>query len=198
MGMGATPFMLALLLQVAFGLSALQAGLMTFASAAAALVSEDLRPAHSRPLRIQANPERKCRDRCGNVHGLMRSSRHWHPALGDLLFIAGGGFFRSLQFTSLNGMAFADIDHAQMSRASTMSTMGQQLAQSMGIGMAAMFLRLSMIHSHATHLTADTIGPAFIAVGVVALISVLFFLPLPKNAGEGLHGVARRGRLARA
>jgi hypothetical protein len=77
-----------------------------------------------------------------------------------------GGFFRSLQFTSLNGVAFADVDHAQMSRASTMSTMGQQLSQTMGIGIA----------------------PAFIAVGCVALIPVLFFIPLPADAGEGLHG----------
>ena len=53
-----------------------------------------------------------------------------------------GGFFRSLQFTSLNGLAFADIDQPVMSRASTMSTMGQQLAQSFGIGMAAMLLHL--------------------------------------------------------
>jgi len=45
-------------------------------------------------------------------------------------------FSARLQFTSLNGLAFADVDHAQMSRASTMSTMGQQLSQSIGIGMA--------------------------------------------------------------
>ena len=42
----------------------------------------------------------------------------------------------------LNGLAFADIEQPQMSRASTMSTMGQQLAQSIGIGLAAMLLHL--------------------------------------------------------
>ena len=44
MGVGATPFLLALLLQVAFGMSPFQAGLMTFASAAAALVMKTCAP----------------------------------------------------------------------------------------------------------------------------------------------------------
>jgi hypothetical protein len=105
-----------------------------------------------------------------------------------------GGFFRSLQFTSLNGIAFADVDHAQMSRASTLSTMAQQLSQSMGIGMAAMFLHVSMVAHRAQHLTADIIGPAYIGVGLVSLVSVLFFLPLPADAGEGLHGAPRPAR----
>jgi len=197
MGMGATPFMLALLLQVAFGLSALQAGLMTFASAAAALVMKTCAP----PILARFGFKRTLSVNAVIVAAMFMAYALFKPGTPHwviYMVLLAGGFFRSLQFTSLNGMAFADIDHAQMSRASTMSTMGQQLAQSMGIGMAAMFLRLSMLSSHATHLTADTIAPAFIAVGVVALISVLFFLPLPTNAGEGLHGVARGGRVARA
>jgi hypothetical protein len=109
--------------------------------------------------------------------------------------LLGGGFFRSLQFTSLNGLAFADIDHAQMSRASTMSTMGQQLSQSIGIGMAAVLLHLSLKHAHTHHLTADIIAPTFIVIGVVALLPLLFFLPLPRDAGAELHGPQRTRRV---
>ena len=98
-----------------------------------------------------------------------------------------GGFFRSLQFTALNGVAYADIDPSRMSRASTMSTMGQQLSQSMGIGLAATLLRLMMAGAHAHDLSAATIAPAFVAIGFVALISTLFFLSLPANAGASLH-----------
>ena len=101
---------------------------------------------------------------------------------------AGTGF---PDWEELNGLAFADVDHAQMSRASTMSTMGQQLSQSIGIGMAATFLHLSMVAQHAKHLTAGIIGPAFIAVGFVSLISMLYFLALPADAGAELHGPAR-------
>ncbi|HZK99946.1 MAG TPA: MFS transporter [Caulobacteraceae bacterium] len=195
MGMGATPFMLALLLQVAFGLSALQAGLMTFASAAAALVMKTCAP----PILARFGFRTTLQVNAVIVSASFMAYALFKPGTPHWLIYAVllfGGFFRSLQFTSLNGLAFADIDHAAMSRASTMSTMGQQLAQSMGIGMAAMFLHLSMIHAHASHLTAATIAPAFIAVGAVALISGLFFLPLPADAGSGLHGL-QRGRRRR-
>jgi hypothetical protein len=127
------------------------------------------------------------------AYGLFNpATPHW-VIYGVLLT---GGFFRSLQFTSLNGMAFADIDQERMSRASTMSTMGQQLAQSIGIGLAATLLRLLMAHAHTGRLTAATIAPAFVAIGFIALISALFFIGLPANAGAGLHG-ARGSRLTR-
>jgi EmrB/QacA subfamily drug resistance transporter len=195
MGMGATPFMLAMLLQVAFGLTALQAGLMTFASAAAAIVMKTCAP----PILARFGFKRTLIVNAVIVAAAFMAYAVFQPGTPHWVLYAVllvGGFFRSLQFTSLNGMAFADIDHPQMSRASTMSTMGQQLSQSMGIGLAATFLHLSMVAQHARQLTAGIIGPAFIAVGVVSLISVLFYLPLPANAGEGLHGAPRVRRRA--
>ncbi|HEY1414947.1 MAG TPA: MFS transporter [Caulobacteraceae bacterium] len=194
MGMGATPFMLAMLLQVAFGLSALQAGLMTFASAAAALVMKTCAP----PILAHFGFRRTLAANGVIVALAFMAYALFRPGTPHWVLYAvllTGGFFRSLQFTSLNGLAFADVDHAQMSRASTMSTMGQQLSQSIGIGMAATFLHLSMVAQHARQLTAGIIGPAFIAVGFVSLISVLYFLPLPADAGAELHGAGRgRGR----
>jgi EmrB/QacA subfamily drug resistance transporter len=194
MGMGATPFLLALMLQVAFGLSALQAGLMTFASAAAALVMKTCAP----PILRRFGFRTTLAVNAGIVaatfmaYGLFRASTpHW------LIYVVllTGGFFRSLQFTSLNGIAFADIERAKMSRASTLSTMGQQLSQSIGIGMAAVLLHAFILRAHAGHPTAATIAPVFVVVGCVALISGLFFLPLPRDAGAGLHGPATpRGR----
>ena len=44
-----------------------------------------------------------------------------------------GGFFRSLQFTSLNTIAYADIDHRRMSRATSLVAVGQQLSISVGV-----------------------------------------------------------------
>jgi len=194
MGMGAMPFMLAMLLQVAFGLTALQAGLMTFASAAAAIVMKTCAP----PILQRFGFKRTLVVNAAIVSVSFMAYALFKPGTPHWLIYAvllTGGFFRSLQFTSLNGMAFADIDHPRMSRASTMSTMGQQLSQSMGIGIAATFLHLSRVAHQAPQLTADIIGPAFIAVGVLSLVSVLFFLPLPANAGEALN-VAPRGRRA--
>jgi EmrB/QacA subfamily drug resistance transporter len=188
MGMGATPFMLALLLQVAFGLSALQAGLMTFASAAAALVMKTCAP----PILARFGFKRTLSVNAVIVAATFMAYALFAPATPHWLIYAvllTGGFFRSLQFTSLNGLAFADVDHGRMSRASTMSTMAQQLSQSIGIGMAATFLHVSLIANHAHRLTAPIIAPTFIVVGAVTLISMLFFAPLPADAGEALHGL---------
>jgi EmrB/QacA subfamily drug resistance transporter len=192
MGMGATPFMLAMLLQVAFGLSALQAGLMTFASAAAALVMKTCAP----PILARFGFKNTLSVNAVVVAVSFMAYAVFAPGTPHWLLYAvllTGGFFRSLQFTSLNGLAFADVNHVQMSRASTLSTMAQQLSQTIGIGMSATFLHLSLVAHHATRLTTPIIAPAFIGVGAVALISILFFLPLPADAGEGLHGRPRRG-----
>jgi EmrB/QacA subfamily drug resistance transporter len=198
MGMGATPFLLAMLLQVAFGMSAFQAGLMTFASAAAALAMKTAAP----PILARFGFKTVL---CVNAvivavtfmgYALFTPvTPHW--AIYAVLL--AGGFFRSLQFTSLNGLAFADIDQPLMSRASTMSTMGQQLAQSFGIGLAAMLLHVFAGAGAGSHnLTAATIAPAFLAIGGIALVSALFFVGLPRDAGEGLHGAPARSAAASA
>jgi EmrB/QacA subfamily drug resistance transporter len=197
MGMGATPFMLAMLLQVAFGLTALQAGLMTFASAAAALIMKTCAP----PILARFGFKRTLIVNAVIVAMTFMAYALFRPETPHWLIYAvllTGGFFRSLQFTSLNGVAFADVDHAQMSRASTLSTMFQQLSQTIGIGMAATLLHLSLSVHHAGRLTAPIIAPAFIVVGVVALVSTLFFIPLPADAGEGLHGAPAVERRARS
>jgi hypothetical protein len=190
MGVGATPFLLALLLQVAFGMSPFQAGMMTFASAAAALVMKT-----SAPPILARFGFRNTLTVNAVIVGLTfmtyavltKSTPHWLI----YMILLTGGFFRSLQFTALNGLGFADIDQPQMSRASTMSAMGQRLAQSIGIGFAATLLRLFQGQSH--KMTAATITPTFLIIGAVALVSAGFFFVLPKDAGASLNG--RPGRL---
>jgi hypothetical protein len=81
-----------------------------------------------------------------------------------------------------------------MSRASTMSTMGQQLAQSIGVGLAATLLHFIQLAQHSHSLTAGTIAPAWVIIGFVSLISTLFFVRLAPNAGAELHGRPRRQR----
>ncbi len=193
MGVGATPFLLALLLQVAFGLSALQAGMMTFASAAAALVMKTAAP----PILAKFGFRTTLSANAVIVAvsftayaALAKDTPHW------LIYVIllTGGFFRSLQFTALNGLSFAEVDQRQMSRASTMSTMGQRLAQSIGIGFAATLLRLFENPAHGHRLTAGDIAPAFWIIGGVALVSALFFIALPADAGAELRGRPRRAR----
>ena len=193
MGVGATPFLLALLLQVAFGMTPFQAGLMTFASAAAALVMKTCVPPILERLgfRTTLSVNAVIVGLSFMTYALFyKEMPHWMM----YAILLTGGFFRSLQFTALNGLAYADIEQAQMSRASTMSAMGQRLAQSIGIGFAATMLHFLQGHFHATHVTSQVIDPAFIVIGVVALLSGLFFVVLPADAGAELHGRPRRAR----
>ena len=184
---GATPFLLAMLLQIGFGLSAFQAGLMTFVSAAGALVMKTAAPPILRRFGFRS---------VLLVNAVIvgvsfvayaffkPTTPHWIM----LTVLAVGGFFRSLQFTSLNGLAYAEIEQDRMSRASTTSSMAQQLVQSIGIGLAALLLHLLMTAKGQTQMTTETIAPAFVVIGLITLISILFFIPLPRNAGDEMNG----------
>src|SRR5215469_14230984 len=102
MGVGATPFLLALLLQVAFGMSPFQAGLMTFASAAAALVMKTAAP----PILARFGFRRTLIANAAICAASFIAYTLFRPETPRWVFYAvllTGGFFRSLQFTSLNG-----------------------------------------------------------------------------------------------
>lgn len=184
--MGATPFMLAMLLQVAFGMTALQAGLLTFVGAAGALIMKTTAPPILRRFGFR------------NVlivnavitglfflayAGFQIDTPHWVI----MLVLLAGGFFRSLQFTSLNGLAYAEIEQDRMSRASTMSAMAQQLIQSVGIGLAATLIHLFTQMSGKNEMTAQTISPAFLVIGALTFVSLIFYVRLPKNAGDEMN-----------
>ena len=185
--MGATPFMLAMLLQVGFGLSAIQAGLMTFISAAGALVMKTTAPPILRRFGFRTVLIVNALIVAVSfvAYGLFKpTTPHWLI----LLILGVGGFFRSLHFTSLNGLAFADIGQDRMSRASTTSSMVQQLVQSVGIGLAAALMHFFMVARGEDQLTAAAISPAFVVTGLITLISLVFFIPLPRDAGDEMNG----------
>jgi hypothetical protein len=105
-----------------------------------------------------------------------------------LLFISG--FFRSLQFSALNTLAFADVPSHQISKASTLSSVGQQVAQTMGTTVAALLVHGFMVAGGVTTLGLAQIAPAFVVVSLIGLIGLFFVLGLPSNAGAAI--LARR------
>jgi len=109
---------------------------------------------------------------------------HW----AIMAVLGVGGFFRSLQFTALNGLAYADVESDEMSRAATTASMVQQLVQSIGIGLSASLLHLLMVTAGATRLTVETVAPAFVIVGLVTMISMFWFARLPTDAGDEMNG----------
>jgi EmrB/QacA subfamily drug resistance transporter len=187
MGIGALPFLLAMLLQVVFGLSAFASGMLTFASAAGALLMKATAPPIIRRLGFRS---------VLIVNGvisafIMMSYALFGPTTPHYIIVAAlliGGFFRSLQFTALGTLAYADVPDRLMSNASTLSSMAQQLFLSLGVALGAMLLHMSLRASGSSQLSTHDFTPAFVVMGVLALMSSLLFLPLEYHAGDEVSG----------
>ncbi len=188
MMIGATPFLLALLLQVGLDMSALEAGLMTFFSAVGALLMK----LTAQPIVRQFGFKNVLIFNCMIVAVTFMCYALFTAATPQALMsfvLLVGGFFRSLQFTALNALAFADPEPERMSRATTLSSMSQPLAQSIGIGIAALLIQLMMnITGDGRTVTAEAVAPVFAIMGAISLISLLFFVPLPANAAVEVSG----------
>lgn len=193
--LGAMPFLLAMLLQVGFGLSPLLAGLLTFASAAGALASKAaIRPA-TRLLGFRSMLIGMLVVHAVSLigYGLFQVSTPHAVIIIALLF---GGFFRSLLFTTLNTFTYADVERAAMSHASALTGVTTQLSMSFGVALAALLLTAAVRLDGNQVLKAEDISGAFYAIGVMSLLALIFFLPLPSNAGAQMSGYDRGQRRA--
>jgi len=113
-----------------------------------------------------------------------------------ILLLLIGGFFRSLQFTGVNTLTYADISSEAMSRASSFAAMAQQLAISLGVGVAAFTLNMSMtLRGHAS-LDLQDVANGFIVVGLFTASSFLFFRRLAPDAGAQLNSRHKREKKA--
>ncbi len=99
-----------------------------------------------------------------------------------------GGFFRSLQFTAYNTLAYGDVPRARMSSATSLYVAGQQLAATIGISAGAVSLQISM--SLAGHATPEPIdfSYAFLVVALCTLVAAPIALFMPRDAGDELTG----------
>lgn len=184
---GAMTFLIPMMLQVGFGISPLRSGMITFASAAGAFVMKFV----VKPI-IRAFGFKQALTVNAVICGLSVIVCGFFtpdtPHMTILIILLLGGFVRSLQYTSLNGLAFADIQHQNMSQATTVSTMFQQLTISVGVALGAIALDITTsVRGHAELMSEDFL-PAVVFVGCLSLLSTLFFFPLPKNAGAEVSG----------
>ncbi|MFJ2690769.1 DHA2 family efflux MFS transporter permease subunit [Pseudomonas sp. NPDC087336] len=185
------PFLLPLMFQLAFGLSAFDAGLLVLAVFAGNLAMKPfttwvMQRWGFRPVLM--------------VNGILGVLAIAACALLDermsaalILFILFvGGLSRSMQFTVFNTLAFAEIPKEQMSDASTLFSMFFQLSMAMGVAIGALLLRLAMnIHGTAGHAETADFQLTFLCVAVIAAIALLDNLRLPPQAGEAVLQRAR-------
>jgi MFS family permease len=187
--MNGTPFLLPLMLQVGFGVSPLLSGLMTFVGAAGALM---VRPVLTRLLRglgfdrlLVASALAGAAATAG--FGLMGpATPHWLIAAYVMAF----GLIRSVQFMSSNTLAYADLPPEQLSGATSVGGMLQQLSVSFGVSLAATVLGLFAGPRHL--LTPQHFHEAFFALGAVPLLGIPGFITLKPEDGARVSGHVRR------
>jgi EmrB/QacA subfamily drug resistance transporter len=185
---GAIPFLLPLMLQIGFDLTPFQSGMITCASALGALL---MKFAATRLLKrfgyrqlLLVNGLVSCALMAAN--GLFTQET---PLLLIFVILVTGGLSRSMQFTSLNSIAYADIANKDIARANGIYTVMQQLSLTLGVAAAAMALDLSqLLRGHATDLVPQDFSFAFFVVAATGLLAIPQFYRLPANAGEAMSG----------
>ena len=184
---GAQPFLLPLMMQLAFGMSAAQSGLLTFATACGAVMMKATAPPVLR--------------RFG-----FRSTLIWNGVFSSLLYatcaafradwphgllfvvLAVCGFSMSLQFTAYNTVAYDDVPPERTAAANSFYTTFQQLMLSFGICTGALALTISSTLGGRVHAGVSDFSTAFLVVTAISLIAAPVCLGYPRNAGAQMSG----------
>jgi EmrB/QacA subfamily drug resistance transporter len=189
---GALPFLLPLLLQVGFGMSAFASGLLTCGSA----LGSFLMKLTTGPILRRFGFRRVLIGNTIISAGSLLVCAFFSvstPVVLVFLLLLGGGFFRSLQYTCLNTLAYADIEPDKMSAATSFSSMMQQLSNGMGVAVGAILLHtmLSLRGASPAELGVGDVHMAFVAVTILCLLCLPFFLRLLPRAGAVVSGHGR-------
>jgi len=186
-GIGAIPFLLPMMLQVGFGDSAVQSGLITFASSAGALV---MKPATQHALRLFGFRDTLVWNgvMSAAMIAICAAFRPTWPAAAIYAALLIGGFFRSLQFTAYNTLAYGDVPRARMSSATSLYVTCQQLAATIGISTGAVSLEISTTLAGRAVPQPIDFSHAFLVVAMFTLVAAPIAFWMPRNAGDELTG----------
>jgi EmrB/QacA subfamily drug resistance transporter len=184
---GAQPFLLPLMFQLGFGLSAAKTGSLTMAGAVGALAMKALAP---RVLRRWGFRNSLI------VAGLASSAgyatcalfRPGWPVAAIVVVLGISGFFTSFQFTGYNAIAYADVDKARMSAATSFYATFQQLTLSLGICTAATVLEVGSALGGTGRPTLATFSVAFVVVATISAAAIVFNRRFAADAGAAMSG----------
>jgi MFS family permease len=190
-GMNGVPFLLPLMLQVGFGMSSIESGSLTFVTSVGALV---IRPISTRLLK------RFGFDRVLLYSAIMSSLVIAGFALMDantprwwiIVYVSIFGLVRTLQFMSSNTLSYADMPAGQLSKATSLGGVLQQLSVSFGVSFSAMLLEF--VARPSAVLSQQDFHEAFLLVALIPLLSIPGFLLLKPEDGAAVSGHVRRKR----
>lgn len=187
LGVGGLPFLLPLLYQVGLGLPAWQSGLLMMPSALAAMmmkfVSQGILQRFGYRTVLIANTAM-----IGATIASFALVQQGSPIELIIMLSLCQGFFNSLQFTSLNSMAYADIEPEDVSNASTMSSSFQQISMSFGLALGSLVAGWFMDGLPQTDRDAviQALHHAFWVLAVATLLSSLMFMGLKEGDGDSV------------
>jgi MFS family permease len=184
---GASPFLIPLMMQLGFGMTAFQTGIVTSASAFGAFlmkftVGRIIRHFGFRNLLI-VNSVLCCLSI--GAAGFIAAET---PLIIMMSILLIAGFVRSLQFTSLNALAYSDIAAADIARANPLYTVMQQLSLAVGVAVAAAILDLELWWVGRDDFLARDFAWALIIVAAISGTAFFAFLRLPVGAGSSVSG----------
>jgi EmrB/QacA subfamily drug resistance transporter len=184
---GAQPFLIPLMLQLGFGMSAAAAGRIVIATAIGSMAMKAIQ---SRVLK-----------RFGFRNSLMvfgvigtlgyatcAAFRPDWPMSLIFIILMLCGFFMSFQFTAYNTIAYDEIDRDRMSAATSFYTTFQQLMLSLGICVAALALHGSMFVREHQEAQLNDFSAAFIIVTLISMSASIWNMRFSKTAGAEMSG----------
>jgi len=188
-GIEAVPYLMPLLLQIEFGFSAFHSGLLLLATACGNLgmklfTTPILRRFGFRPVAIVNGVMAAVFVAAG---GALRASTPLALMIAVLLCY---GLARSLQFTLLATLAYADVGDRQRSSASTLWSVAQQMTIGLGIALGALCLRVASLLDKDTHggFSVANFRSAFAVAALIVFFSVIGYVNLPRDAGDAVRG----------
>lgn len=184
----AVPFLLPLLFQVGFGMDAFHSGLLVLAVFVGNLT---IKPATTPLLRGLGFKKLLLINGALNVLALLACAflTPQTPVWVIMLVLYLGGVFRSIQFTAISTLAFADVPSPQMSYANTLFSTATQLAVGLGITLGAIGIRIGELCSEwlgMASLPGISFRLAFVAIALVCLLGMVDTLRLVKDAGSAV------------
>jgi hypothetical protein len=176
-----------LLLQVGFGYTAFQSGLVTCAGIGGAILMKFYTQRILKRLGFRTTLIGAALLGGGLMAGVGLYSPEVPVAVVFGLLLVGG-FFRSLFFTGLNALSYADVPNERAGDATAMLGAVQQVSIAVGVALAGGILEVGMVLGGTAAPTAANFATAFFVVGGVTASAALAFLPMAPEAGAEVSG----------
>lgn len=181
---GGMPFLLPIFQQVGMGLSAQLSGILLLPVALGVIFSKVtgiivLRKVGYRKFLIVNTLLVACALLCFQL--ISENTSLYFLATLTFLF----GVFISTQYTAMNSLALAQIPREELSFATSITGTVQILANTFGVAISAIFLRIFSGFAHGKmHLTIPVFHDAFLALGLLTASMCIIFIYLKKHDGD--------------